>query len=262
MPIIQSLDRALRILDLFDEQTPELKITEISRRMQLHKSTVHSLLKTLIAHDYVAQDENSGKYRLGLKLIEKGQLMLQGLDLREVARKHLVELANDTGQTLHLVFLSGNEGVYIDKVEGKKAAIRYSYLGRKVPLHCSAVGKALVAFRPDEEAGRLLSGYAFAPRTTRTITDERQFLVELAEVRRRGYAIDNQENEPGVRCVAAPVFDHAGRVAAAISMSTMVSVVDDEELAGYAKRLCAEAEAVSRRIGFGWVGGTGSGRSP
>src|SRR5690606_13103672 len=128
-----------------------------------------------------------------------------------------------TGQTTHLVVLSGKEGVYIDKIEGEKAVIRYSYLGRKVPLHCSAVGKVLTAFQTKEVQERLLKDYTFTAHTSFTIENKDIFEQVLAAVRENGYAYDNEENEPGVRCVAAPVFDYSGQIVAAISLSTMVS---------------------------------------
>ena len=250
MPIIQAVDRAMRIIDLFDEYTTELKITEISVRIGLHKSTVHSLLKTLMHHGYIAQDEENGKYRLGLKLVEKGQLLLQGLDIRSVAKRLLGLLSTSTGQTAHLVILSGREGVYIDKIEGERAAIRYSYLGRAVPLHCSAVGKVLAAYQPERKLQELLAGYTYTSHTPHTITSKEAFLQELQQVRLCGYAIDNEENEAGVRCVAAPVFDHAGHIVAAISVSTMVSTVNDAELDVCREKLIATVQAVSRRLGY------------
>ncbi|MEX1029697.1 MAG: IclR family transcriptional regulator [Paenibacillaceae bacterium] len=250
MPIIQALDRALQIVDLFDEHTTELKITEISIRMGLHKSTVHSLLKTLMLHGYIGQDADSGKYKLGLKLIEKGQLMLQTLDIRAVAKKNLSELCMRTGQTTHLVILSGKEGVYIDKVEGVKAAIRYSRLGGRVPLHCSAVGKVLAAFQSDEKQRKLLSDYIFTIHTPNTIGDMARFLEELAQVRKQGYAVDNQENEPGVRCVAAPIYDHSRQTIAAISLSTMTTGVNDDEFQLLSDQLIAESIVISKLLGF------------
>jgi len=250
MPIIQALDRALRILDLFDEQTRELKITEISSRMQLHKSTVHSLLRTLQMHGYIAQDEDNGKYRLGMTLLEKGQLLLRGMDLREVARPHLESLAGAKGQTTHLVILDGAEGVYIDKVEGARAAIRYSRIGRRVPLHSSAVGKVLAAFQKPPQLERLLRGYTYATRTEHTIDSEARFLAELEQVRAEGIGYDREENEPGVRCAAAPIFNHSGNIAAAMSISTMVAHVDDAELAKLIELLRGEADAISQRLGY------------
>lgn len=249
MPIIQSLDRALTILDLFDEHTRELKITEISARVGLHKSTVHSLLKTLQMHRYIEQDEN-GLYRLGMRLLEKGQLLLQSFDIREIASGQLHALSGETGQSVHLVIRDGSEGVYIDKVEGSKAAIRYSRIGRRVSLHSSAVGKVLAAFMPEAELQNLLKGYDYSIRTQHTITNEAAFLEELRSVREAGVAYDREENEPGVRCAAAPVYDHAGNVAAAISISTMTSTVDDEELTEFVAKLRDTAERVSRGLGY------------
>ncbi|MBB6734731.1 IclR family transcriptional regulator [Cohnella zeiphila] len=249
MPIIQSLDRALNILDLFDENHRELKITEISARMGLHKSTVHSLLKTLQLHRYIEQDEH-GLYRLGMRLLEKGQLLLQGFDIREIAGGPLRELSDETGQSVHLVIRDGAQGVYIDKVEGSRAAIRYSRIGRRVPLHSSAVGKVLAAFMPDAERERLLKNYEYSRHTPHTIASEAAFRDELRSVRDKGVAYDREENEPGVRCASAPVYDHAGNVAAAISISTMAATVDDEELASFARRLSETADRISSGLGF------------
>jgi len=251
MPIIQSVERALMILELFDEQNQELRITEISDRLRLHKSTVHSLLKTLQEYGYIDQDEETGKYRLGLRLLERGQMLLQQMDLRSVASRYLRELSNETGQTVHLVILDGKEGIYIDKVEGEKAAIRYSRIGRRVPLHSSASGKALAAFRPDAEIEKLLKNYEFIRQTPRTIRSADVFRKELEEVRRRGYAVDNEENEPGVRCVAAPIFDHSGATAAAMSISTMTASVDDEMLAELAAKLVEVTRQISAKLGYG-----------
>lgn len=250
MPIIQSVERALRILDLFDEQTPELKITEMSNRLKLHKSTLHSLLITLKKHGYIDQDHDSSKYRLGTKLLERGQILLQSLDIRTVARKALEELSQQTGQTTHLVVLEGREGVYIDKVEGEKAAIRYSRIGRRLPLHTSAVGKVLVAYLHEDEQDRLLDDYKFHPQTSNTILDAAAFREELGKVRQAGYALDNEENEPGVRCAAVPIVDHAGKVAAAMSVSTMVSVVDEAHLLEFIALMKQYALAISRQLGY------------
>ncbi len=147
MPIIQSLDRALNILDLFNETDRELRITEISNKLGLNKSTAHSLLKTLKMHDYIKQNDETGKYSLGLKLVERGNYALSTLDIRTVAKPYLTKLSAISGQTVHLVVLDGKTGVYIDKVEGTAATIVFSRIGKRVPIHSSAVGKVLVAFK-------------------------------------------------------------------------------------------------------------------
>lgn len=250
MPIIQSLDRALNILDLFDEKTTELRITDISNAMHLHKSTIHSLLKTLQMHGYIDQEAETGKYRLGLKLLERGNLLLDSMDIRKVARKTLLNISEKTGQTAHLVVLDGKEGVYIDKVEGAKAAIRYSRIGRRIPLHTSATGKALLAFRPDKEVNEILKGYKFHFQTPNTITDREKFINELEQVRQQGYSIDNQENEIGVRCIGVPVKNYMNQVIAAISISTIVSTVGDEELSRLSELLKEASYELSQHFGY------------
>jgi IclR family KDG regulon transcriptional repressor len=250
MPIIQALDRALNIVNLFDEHTTELKITEISARMGLHKSTIHSLLKTLQIHGYIDQNEDTGKYRLGLRFVEKGQLLLQGIDIRSVAKGHLEALSEATGQTTHLVILDGKDGVYIDKVEGAKAAIRYSRIGRRIPLHSSACGKVLVAFQNGGVQDRMLEEYRFTSHTGKTIDNMADFRRELTNVRAAGVAIDQEENEPGVRCAAAPIIDHSGQTIAAMSISTMVAHVDDEAMERLIELLRRETQEISRKLGY------------
>lgn len=251
LPIIQSVDRALRILDLFDEHTTELKITDISERMGLHKSTVHSLLKTLQEHHYINQNLENGKYSLGMKLLERGSCVIHSLDIRLLAKKYLLDLSLKTGQTTHLVILDGKEGVYVDKVEGPMSVIRYSRIGRRIPLHCSAVGKALIAFKKQEEIKKMLSGYIYNVQTEYTITNEADFVLELEKVGHQGYAIDNQENEPGVRCIAVPIRNHQNDVIAAISISTLTSRVDDAELERFVVLLKQAASELSEQMGYG-----------
>ncbi|MBM7691539.1 DNA-binding IclR family transcriptional regulator [Peribacillus deserti] len=227
MPIIQSVERALKILDLFDERERELTITEISKRMNLHKSTVHSLLKTLQVQRYISQNEENGKYSLGLKLFERGSMVLGHLDLRNVARKHLEWLSATTNLTVHLVVLEGQEGVYVDKVEGSGVTVMYSRIGRRVPIHTSAVGKSLVAARTDSELDLLLEGYSYTRPTEKSIGSKEEFLAELEKVRAAGYSIDNEENEPGIVCLAVPIKNYSGNVIAAMSVSIPASKAEE-----------------------------------
>ncbi|GAA4726100.1 IclR family transcriptional regulator [Brevibacillus fulvus] len=219
MPIIQSVERALQILNLFDEHRSELKITEISSELGLNKSTVHSLLKTLQKYQYIEQNRDTGKYRLGLKLFERGNTVINSLDIQAIAKKHLQELSVKTGHTLHLVVLSGQEGVYIDKVQGTSATIVYSRIGKRVPLHSTGVGKALLAFKAEAELNEILKNYRYIKQTENTIANEAAFRRELRKVKQQGYAVDQEENEPGVVCIAVPVWDYKDEVIAAISLS-------------------------------------------
>lgn len=250
MPIIQSVERALSILNLFDEYSPELKITEISERMHLNKSTVHSLLKTLHKNGYIDQDTDSGKYRLGMKLFERGNFVVYNLDIRSVAKKYLLDLSMKTGHTLHLVILEGKEGVYIDKVEGTSADVVYSRIGRRATLHSSGVGKVLVAFRKEEEISNILEGYVFEKRTANTFTNKQDFLDELEKIREQGYAIDHEENEPGICCVALPIRNHTGEVIAAFSLSMPTPQLNSEQLNRIIPMMKQTADKISRQMGY------------
>lgn len=250
MPIIQSVDRALSILNLFDEYSSELKITEISERMHLNKSTIHSLLKTLQKHHYIEQNSENGKYKLGMKLFERGNFVIHHLDIRSIAKKHLVDLSLKTGHTINLVILDDKEGVYIDKVEGTSGTILYSRVGRRIPIHCSSVGKALVAFKQEEDLNRILDGYIYKKQTPKTITNEKEFLKELEGVKKRGYAFEREENEPGVCCFAVPIRDHMDQVIAAISLSMPSARLEMEDLDTVIALLKETGEKVSNQMGY------------
>jgi DNA-binding IclR family transcriptional regulator len=250
MPIIQSVERALQILDLFNEQAKELKITEISKQMGLSKSTLHSLLKTLQLHGYIDQNPENGKYRLGMKLVERGHFVVGTMDIRQKAKSWLTALSQETGQTTHLGILDGNEGVYIEKIEGKQAAIAYSRIGRRLPVHATAIGKVLLAWLSEEECAAVLEGYVYKAFTPSTLTDRASLLAALKETRNNHYAMDNEENEPGVLCIAVPVWNHESRVIAALSLSTLTSRVNDGELAIYRQMLMDAGMGLSKTLGY------------
>ncbi|MBB6448639.1 DNA-binding IclR family transcriptional regulator [Geomicrobium halophilum] len=253
MPIIQSVDRAMKILDLFDEHETELKITDISERLSLHKSTTHSLLKTLEKHDYIEQNPENGKYRLALKLFERGNIVIYSRDIRTVAREYLLQLSKESGHTVHLVIQDGKEGIYIDKVESASATVFYSRIGRRVPLHCSGVGKVLVSFQSDTEIESLLSSYEFVRRTENTITDRGTFMKEIQQIRDQGFAEDKQENEPGIHCVAIPVFDYTEKVIAAISISMSAMRISEAEVTRFVKLLKEASGELSQKLGYGYI---------
>lgn len=245
MPIIQAVDRALKILDLFDENEKELKITEISQRMALHKSTIHSLLKTLKKHHYIEQNHENGKYRLALKFFERGSIVNRNIELKSQAREHLVELAKKTGNTVHLVFFDGTEAIYIDKVESSSAAILYSRIGRTAFFHSSGVGKVILAFQNPDKIEHLLKDYVFERQTGNTIIDKESLIKEFEKIRELGYAIDNEENESGIFCIALPIKNKNNQVVAAISISTTVTEQSKVGNSEKIKLIKLTAEAIS-----------------
>ncbi|GAB7386626.1 DNA-binding transcriptional repressor XynR [Bacillaceae bacterium] len=248
--LINSVDRALRIIDLFDEHRPELKLTEISQALQLNKSTVHGLLRTLAHHGYITQNADNGRYRLGYKFLERGQIFLQSIDLRELVHPYLVKIADEYGESSHLAILDGDEAVYVDKAEGKQAIRMYSRVGKRAPIHCTALGKVLAAWQSPERLEQLADRQAYTPYTPNTITNKEEFLRELQKVRENGYALDNEEMELGLRGIAVPIFNHLNQVVAAVSVAGPVSRLDKERSIEIAKELKEKARKISQSISY------------
>lgn len=183
--------------------------------------------------------------------MERGNLVINTLNIRQIANKYLVELAQRTGQTCHLGILDGNAGVYIDKEEGANSVIRYSRIGRRIPLHCTAIGKTLLAYQKPEIVDEWLTKYLFEQATNRTITTKEALLTELENVRENEYAIDDQENELGVRCIAVPIINQHKQILAALSISTLVSRVDDDTLDDYIQLLKKTGNELSEEMRYG-----------
>ena len=186
-------------------------------------STAHRLLGTLVARGYAAQNPASGRYLLGYKLLELTSGVQDRLErLRTAARPHLEAIQDETGETTNLVVLEGRDVVYIESVSGTRSVRLYTEVGRSIPAHTSGAGKALLAWRDPADVATLLDGAPLAPSTPRTLTTLAALQEDLAKIRRRGYATDNEEHELGVACVATPVLDH-GPPIAAISVSGPIS---------------------------------------
>lgn len=247
--LVQAVDRALAILETLKAAGEALGVTELGARVGLHKSTVYRLLATLARHGYVQQDPATERYSLGLKLVELGTAVLDHLELRELARPYLKRLMEASQEVAHLVVLQDGDVVYIDKVECPGPVKMYSQLGRRAPAHATAVGKALLAFLPPAQVEAILA--RGLPRLTpHTITDPERLRTELHLVRERGYAVDNEENELGIRCVAGPIFNHTGQVVAAFSISGLAMRLTVPRLEGLAGLVCRTSQEISARLGY------------
>jgi DNA-binding IclR family transcriptional regulator len=252
--LVQTIERASSILDILGQNPQGISIRELSTKIKLPKGTTHRLLSSLSYFGYVRQDPRTRNYLLGLKLVELGQLLLGQLDLRKEAEPFLRDLAERTKETVHLVFLDRNEIVYIDKVEteqnssGLKMASR---VGLRNPAHSSAVGKVLLAHFPEEELKNFIKEKGLAKRTGNTIVDPAQLKEHLKSVRAQGYAIDDEENEKGIRCVAAPIYNEVGKTVAAISISGPAFRITKKMIQESLKKEVMEtALKVSQRLGF------------
>jgi len=249
---VQAVDRALAILETLAESERPMGLVELSTRVGLHVSTVHRLLATMGKRRFVAQDPQTGRYRLGMRAFEVGSAAIQQVELREVARPHLRWLMEETQETANLAVLMDGEVVYIDQVESQNLVRMFTRVGRRVPAHCTGVGKILLAGLSDEEVLHILDERGLPRFTPHTIVDPQELLQELQRVRASGYALDNEEREVGVRCVAGPVRDHEGKVVAAVSISGPSSRITEDRLS----RLIAAVRTATSRISteLGWRG--------
>jgi len=252
--LVQTLERASLILDILGQSPQGISIKDLSDRMHLPKGTTHRLVSSLSYFGYVRQDQNTKNYFLGFKLVELGNMLLGQLDLRKEAELFLRNLAQRTKETVHLVILDGNEIVYLDKLEtephtgGLRMASR---VGSRNPAHSCAVGKALMAYLPAEALARIVEEKGLPKRTGNTITDYNQLKEHMTLVRKQGYAVDDEENERGIRCVAAPIFNEAGKAVAAISVSGPAFRVTKKSVQEKLKKEVMETALwISQRLGF------------
>ncbi len=247
---VQAVDRALAILEALADSDRPVGLVELSARVKLHASTVHRLLASLARRGFAAQDPETGRYRLGMRAFQVGSAALQQVELRDVARPHLRWLMEETQETANLAVLLDGEVVYIDQVESRNLVRMFTRVGRRVPAHCTGVGKILLAGLGDREVLSLLAATGLPRFTPHTIVDLHRLLRVLREVRATGVALDNEEREVGVRCVAAPVRDHEGKVAAAVSISGPSSRITDDRLPQLIAAVRAATDRISRDLGW------------
>lgn len=248
--VVQSVDRALSILELLSDHNDGLGITKISGRIDLHKSTVHRLLGTLIYKGYVVQDLATNKYKLTLKMFELGSKRIERMDLSAASKPYIEELMKSLNEVVHLVVRDNNDIVYIDKVEADNTIRMASTIGRRSPLYCTSVGKAMMAYMTEEEVEKIWNGSNIIKYTEFTITDLDKFKKELEKIRKNGYAVDDEENELGVRCIGAPVFNHQGEVEGAISISGPTMRVTKDKVHEFAEEVRKYAMLISRELGY------------
>jgi len=246
---LSSVANAIRLVKVFSDDEYEIGITDLGKRLALPKSTVHRLASTLIDAGMLEQNAETGKYRLGLVLFELGALVRRKMDFSSEAKPFLMELREKTGETVHLAILDQNSIVYINSLESKQAIRMTLDVGVRRSAYATAAGKVMLAFQPAETLARLLAG-GLKGRTAKTIVDPEAFLQELAAIRARGYATTDEENELGVRSLAAPVRDHSGNVIAATSIAGPSQRLTKKVLSAFALDVVAAADAISVRLGY------------
>lgn len=248
--LLQSVDRALAVLELFSERTPELGLREMSEALGLHKSVVHRLVVTLEMRGFLERDAHSGKWRIGPKMFELGELFLSDYGIEGLTHE-LERLAERAGLSAHLAILDKGEVLYIRNVEKRSELgfVFHARVGQRAPAHTTALGKCLVAWLPEEEIRQIIASHGLPRRTAATITDPERFLEHLAQVREQGYAFDLEESAPGISCLGAPIRNVAGRVVAAVSVTAATAEVESGYLSQLVPAVLETAKRMSMRLG-------------
>lgn len=250
IPENRTISRSTAILQALkaDPSPRGTRLTEVSQRCGLEKSTTHRLLAALAAEGLVERDAETERYRLGLGLLELGMAVHQKLDIRVEALPILRSLADRAEETIHLGVARGPHVVYVEKVESPHAFQMRSRVGERMPLYSTGIGKAILAYAGEDELAVVLTN-GLERRTPHTITDPTELRIELQRIRVRGYSTDMEENEESVRCVAAPIFDHRLSVVGAISIAGPVFRFPEQRMAELAAHVVGAAQEVSKRLG-------------
>lgn len=255
--ILSTLDKGLHVLEVLAEveSVAGLTLTELSRMLGMHRTTLLRMLTTLQARGYVSRDPVSDRYQLGMKVLALSATLLRRLDIRQVARPMLQALCAETGELVHLVVLDDSAVVTIERLEGNQTISLRTELGARRPAYCTASGKAILATMSAGEVAAILA-HGMPPMTPRTITSPAVMEQHLAEVLRRGFAWDDEERNEGVRCVAAPIFGHEGRAVGAVSIAAPMLRTPWERLWSLGDAVTRAAVAVSRELGYQDARGT------
>jgi len=246
---LSSVTTAIRLLKAFSEQEVEIGISALSKRLGVAKSTVHRLAVTLVAEGLLEQDRDSGKYRLGTALFRLGALVRQQMTVSNEGRPHLFALRDTTNESVHLAILDGAEIMYVYNLESIQAIRARSDIGVRKPAYCTAEGQAILAFQAPEIIESAINA-GLRPRTPQTITDPQKLRRALEMVRHRGCAIEDEESELGMRCIAAPIRNDAGEVIASVGMAGPVTRLSKKSIAAFIPHVIATAAHISARLGY------------
>jgi DNA-binding IclR family transcriptional regulator len=246
----QSLQRAIAILDCFRDIQPQLGVREIARQLDLHPSTVGRLLTTLTSQGILNQDKETHRYRMGSKVLKWGSVYMSNVDLRTEARPYLEDLHRVTQETVHLDIPDGVSRICIDRIESPHRLRWVAQIGERMPYYASASGKVMLAFMPTQQQKSIVKSTPMERLTPNTTTDPKILFQELEGIRKRGYAVSEGERVEGVSCIAAPLFEPAGKVIGGITISGPMTRFSDQKIKEYAKLLMRATRQLSISMGY------------
>ncbi len=244
-----SVHRALRLLEILCDSLSGLGVSELARQTGWPKSSIYNILTTLAHDGFVAQDPESSRYRMTVKLFSVSGSVVEGIDIREIAYPFLVELSKATGETVNLGIMDGAQAIYVDTIAGPSAIRVNAWPGKRLPIHRTALGKALVAQLPDDQLRAIVKETGLERSTPNTHTKLRDLKLDLERVLEQGYAVDDEEDEIGMRCVGVPVRDHRGLATAAISVTGLARRLPMERIPELAKTMMTTVNKISEQLG-------------
>jgi DNA-binding IclR family transcriptional regulator len=247
---VKSLVKALNILEVLADEEPPYTLTQLSRRLRLHVSTVHRLLVNLVRHGFVEEDHVSGGYQLSYRVLRMGLRVLDRLDFRRVALPLLHDLNLRTQETVHLAILQETRAISIEKFVSPQPVGLDARLGGVAPLHCTGVGKTLLAYQSEDLLNQIVQAPGLTRMTAHTITALPQLRRELERIRQQGYALDQEEAVEGLCCVAGPVFNHTGQIVAAFSVAGSATRMTPARLPEIAQLVRETSQQISYRLGY------------
>jgi DNA-binding IclR family transcriptional regulator len=245
---VPTVERTFQILETLASAVDGCGVSELSRELGLAKSSTFNILTSLEQLGYIYRAD--GKFHLGLKLYSLSSVVVENMDLRRVAAPILKDLVENTGETANLGIIQGNEAIYIDCLMGPHPVTVHTWPGKRLPLHSTALGKVLLAWLPTNEMTAVLLQDNMSALTPSTITTIESFTAQLDEVRAKGYSVDDEEDAIGMRCIGAPVFDHSGRVVAAISLTAPAQRLLRSKIDEIAPIVIGCALEISTRLGY------------
>jgi DNA-binding IclR family transcriptional regulator len=236
------------ILSIIAEKN-SMGVTQLAQEIGVDKSTISRLLSTLKYHDFVQVDRSTQKYRLGFRILHLGEAIKENINVIGIARPIIAELCKNLNEGVHLCAFNNNSVYVVDQVKSKKVYNLSATVGMIEPIHCSSVGKCILAFKRPQTIDALLENYEFTKYTEKTITNKEDLLKELEKIRQQGYAIDDEEMSIGVRCIAAPIYNYRGSVQYSIGVSGQSTNISVSNIGSYINKIVEVAKQISMEMG-------------
>lgn len=248
MAVIKSYDKLVNVLD-YVKGHPHVKLQMIADDLGMSKSTLHRIVTELVDYSFLSRDEKNLTYKLGTRLLEYGNSVIENFDIRSESSDIISELNRVTLETVHLAVMVDKRVVYVDKRESRHLIRMYSLVGKEAPIHCTGVGKAILAFQTHEVIDNILKEQPFIRYTEYTLSNTAELREELATIRKEGVAFDREEHEKGIICIAAPILNHSGQVLASVSVTSITQRMSVQQLYSFKEVLVSAADAISVKLG-------------